>query len=364
MKSNSDKIVWKFKSQFRVEILLIILGIAIRIFMLIYYYVIHSLEPGRSWGDVKYNYQDIRSIFTGEWNWYQLAYPPLMNFFLVFLRVASFEIFELYVFYAFLLELSVCVLFYFVLKRFEIPKKNLAYGLFLINPFVFLSYVFSASNCGYSITDSFFCLLLLLGLYFYPREDKSLFYFFMGLSMCAKWYTLPVAVYFFLKFSYNKDWIETKKVIIFIGIPILAFLILPIFYLPNYLDLYDHWFTLSQTFDITIPLYIKIIPISALFVIYLIFRLRKADLLEITFFSIALMFSFEVFAKAYVRYLTPLVFYGHLRTNEQIFIVDIGYKNNRMNFNIGNHMLTYFLSILACIAAILIILFLFNNPLF
>ena len=136
------------------------------------------------------------------------------------------------------------------------------------------------------------------------------------------------------------------------------------FYLPNYLDLYDHWLTGPHPESRQIPLYIKIIPFCILFVIYLILRLRKADSLEITFFSILLMFSFMAFAKVYMRYITPLVYYGHLKTNDEILIIDLDLKVSRLHFKVGNIFLTYALSILACLIAIVIIIFLFNHPLF
>ena len=113
-----------FVSSHKKELLLIITGIGLRIGMLIYYYVIHALIPTRLWGDVAYNYSDIDSIFTGEWDWEVLAYPPLTNFFLVFLKIMAFGIFEIYVFYAFFLEFIVAILFYFVLKQFGFLSQN------------------------------------------------------------------------------------------------------------------------------------------------------------------------------------------------------------------------------------------------
>ncbi len=249
-------------------------------------------------------------------------------------------------------------MFYFVLRKYKAPNRNLVLGLFLINPFVFLNNVFSPTNCGYHLTDSFFYLFLLISLYFYPNEDKSWFYLFSGLAMCAKWFTLPAAIYFFIKFLYQKNWNEIKKIILFIGTPILIFLISPILYFPNYLNLYLMWLSESNaTGGTQIPLIIKILIFSLIFTGFLIIRLKKADLLEIIFFSIILMFSIMFWARPYVRYLTPLIFYGHLKIKGDILIIDFNIKTTRIYFKVGNNLLTFTMSILGCIAAIIIIIF-------
>lgn len=352
---------WKFINYKQIGILFIILGISIRIFMLIYYYIVH-VDPMVAWGDIMVNYHTTDSMFTGEWIWdiTELEYPPLTLYLLVFFKFISFNIFELFVFYAFLLELLVSLSFYFILKKFEIKNIKFVLGLFLINPFIFLNNVFSPLNCGYHITDSFFYIFLILSLYYYPKEDKSLFFLFSGLTMSTKWFTLPAAAYFFIKFLYEKDWKEMKKFLIYIGIPLVIFLISPILYLPNYLDLYIGWLSSSEpTVLYNPPIYIKIILFAAIFLVYLIFRIRKADLLELTFFSIIVMFSIMFWRRTYIRYLTPLILYGHLKTNNNIFTIDINLKFTRVYFKVGNHLLTYALSILGCIGSILIILFIF-----
>lgn len=365
MNEKNVKEYWTFNSKFWMELFLIIFGIIIRIFMLIFYYYVNSNPniPWGGWGDVNANYHDVDTIFTGEWIWNRgdLPYPPLSVYFLLFLRFISFEIFELYVFYAFLLEFFVAISFYFVLKRFSIPKRNLVFGLFLVNPLFFLSYVFSASNCGYHITDSFFLLFLMISLYFYPNDDKSLFYFFLGLAMCAKWYTLPVAPYFVAKFLLEKDWSELKKVFIFIGVPIIIFLISPIFYLPSYLDLYKNWLSIPDSSSGDIFLFsIKLIPFFTAFTLYLVLRLKEADNIEITFFSIILMNLIMLWSNLFIRYLTPLILYGHLKTKNNIIKINLNLKFTQVKFRIGNLLLTFIFSIFGCIAAILIILFIFQ----
>ncbi|MFX0145739.1 MAG: hypothetical protein ACFE9C_16870, partial [Candidatus Hodarchaeota archaeon] len=59
-------------------ILLIIIGILIRIFMLIYYYYTHAINPSLGWGDVGLNFN--LSIY----------YPPLTTVILDSFRLISF----------------------------------------------------------------------------------------------------------------------------------------------------------------------------------------------------------------------------------------------------------------------------------
>ncbi len=178
--------------------------------------------------------------------------------------------------------------------------------------------------------------------------------------MCAKWFTLPASPFFFIKFLFEKDWKEIKKFLVFLCIPIFVFLISPILYLPNYLDLYTGWLSGStlSTFE-EVPLLIKLGFFGVVFLSYLIIRLRKADLLEITFASIIVMFSILFWKRPYVRYLTPLVLYGHLKTNENIFKIDIDIKIIHAKFKVGNHLFTYGFSILGCIVAMAVIIFVF-----
>ena len=179
--------------------------------------------------------------------------------------------------------------------------------------------------------------------------------------MSVKWFTLPAAVYFFFKFLFDRNWEEMKKIIIYVGIPIFIFLISPIFYLPNYLDLYIGWLASPDYASIyNPPLIFKLLLFGAVFIGILIFRIKKADLLELTFLSIIVMFSILFWRRTYVRYLTPLILYGHLKTRESIFTIDIDFKIARVHFQTGNHLLTYFLSILGCVASIAIILFVWN----
>ncbi|UCC19262.1 MAG: hypothetical protein JSV62_14340 [Promethearchaeota archaeon] len=361
MNNNKNETLWKIRNTRMLGLLLIIIGISIRIFMLIYYYIVH-LDPSVSWGDLRINFNTTNTMFTGEWIWAptKLEYPPLTLYLLVFFKFISFGSLELFAFYAFLLELLVSLSFYFVLKKFNVPNIILVLGVFLVNPFIFLNNVFSPLNCGYHITDSFFYIFLILSLFYYLDENKSKFYLFSGLTMCTKWFTLPAAPYFFIKFLLEKDWKEMKKFIIFLGVPILIFLVSPLLYLPNYIDLYTGWLSGSNIpiFN-EISIFVKLGLFLAIFLGYLIIRIKKADFLEITFFSIVVMFSIMFWRRLYVRYLTPLVLYGHLKTNENIFTIDIDFKIIHVNFRVGNNLITYGFSILGCLAAIAIIIFIF-----
>jgi hypothetical protein len=347
---------------------LILAGFSIRIFMLIFYYIVH-LDPSFNWGgwgDVSDNYVDVRTIFSGKWVWGadDIAYPPLTAFFLLFLNLASFNFFYIYVFYAFILEIIVSLLFYLVLKKFEIKNRNLVYGIYLLNPFYFLQYIFSPYNCGYHITDSFFCIFLLLALFYYPEENKSRFYFFMGLTMCAKWFTLPFFPLIILKYLMVKNWGELRKIFIYIGTPVLVFLILPVLFLPNYINLYTDWMFNTQTNDIAYALILNVaifafLPTAILFIFLLpviLSKLEKGDMLIIVFISIILMSVLIFFVNVFVRYLVPLIFYGHLKTKEEIFIIDL--KKINIKFKVGNHLLTYLLSIFGCFIALLLVIFL------
>jgi hypothetical protein len=85
-------------------IILVIIGIAIRVFMLLFYYYTHSLDPGKSWGDVGYNYNNYTSPI----------YPALTVMLLTFFRFISFGIIEVFAFWGFFLDILTVLIF---LKR-------------------------------------------------------------------------------------------------------------------------------------------------------------------------------------------------------------------------------------------------------
>lgn len=319
-------------------------GIAIRIFMLIYYYYIHAIDPSRGWGDVELNFIPL------------YVYPPLSMILLEIFIVLSFGSVEVFAFWAFFFDMLITLMFYFVIKSFKIPKKEYVFGLFLINPFLFLNNVFSLDNCGYHITDSFFFIFLFLSLIFYPRKEikyRYLFYFFLSLSIITKWYPLPAVAFFFLKYLIEKDWREMKIFLISV-VPILfSFLILPFLFWENYINIYLYWENTGVGFA---PIYIKIIPIAIISIFFLIFRLKKADPIEITFVSIVAMVSFMFFSVPFIRYFQPLIFYGILKTKE-FFTISLDLKFIKRKIIFDNNLLVFYLSIAACGLAYLMIIF-------
>lgn len=326
-------------------LIFIIGGILIRMFMLVFYYYTHLIDPSKSWGDVGIN-------FMGGYH-----YPPFTIALLGVFRIISFGMVEIFAFWAFLLEIITIILFYFVLKNFNISNLKYVYGLFLINPFFFLNNVFSLENCGYHITDSFFFIFLFLALYFYPREEKwsrYLFYTFLAISAVAKFYTLPIIGFFFLKFLIERDWEEMKMFLICTVPIVFLFLISPIFYLENYFYVYILW---NEFGEDVIPLYIRLIIIAIMSLSYIFFRLKKAGIIEITFFSILVMAVLLFFSKPFIRYFQPLLIYGILTPYVFFtFTLNLGFIKRKIVFD--NHLLVFYSSFILVGAAYLIIVFL------
>ena len=326
-------------------VILIAIGFLIRIFMLIYYYYTHEINPSRSWGDVGINF--------GE----KVHYPPLTMIFLDIFKFLSFGVIEIFAFWSFIFEIAVVLLFYFVLKSFKIHNMNYVYGLFLINPFLFLNNVFSFDNCGYHITDSFFFMFLFLALAYYPKDTKTskyMFYILIALSAAAKIYTLPIVALFFVKFLIEKNWDEMKKFLICTVPIILIFLVSPVFYIENYVRLYFLW---NEVGEVTLPLFIRIIPALAISGVFLVWRLRKADLIETTFVSILIVASFMFFTNPYVRYFQPILIFGILTIkNFFTFNLNLGFIKREIKFD--NNLLVFYSSFLLVAGAYLIVIFL------
>jgi len=326
-------------------VILIAIGFLIRIFMLLYYYYTHGINPSKSWGDVGIN-------FSGS-----VHYPPLTMVLLSFFELLSFGVVEVFAFWSFLFEIAVVLLFYYVIKNFKIPHIKYVYGLFLINPFLFLNNVFSFDNCGYHITDSFFFIFLFLALLYYPKDtkvSKYMFYIFIALSAAAKIYTLPFIGLFFVKFIIEKDWDEMKKFLLCTVPIILIFLVSPIFYIENYIRLYFLW---NEIGEVTLPLFIRIIPALTITGVFLIFRLKKADLVEITFASITITAMFIFFSLPYLRYFQPILIFGILTTKNFVtFNLNLGFIKREIKFD--NNLLVFYSSFLLVAGAYLIIVFL------
>jgi hypothetical protein len=326
-------------------IILIITGIIVRFFMLFYYYYTHAVDPSKGWGDVAIN-------FNGSY-----YYPPLTMYLLYIFRVISFGMVEIFAFWAFLLEIIAVFLFYYVLKNFKLQNREYIYGLFLINPFLFLNNVFSLGNCGYHITDSFFFIFLFLALLFYSKNDnwsKYLFFIFLALSVVTKMYTLPIVGFFFIKFLIEKDWDNMKKFLICIVPLTLVFLFMPIFFVENYVYLI---FRFNELGEEMLPLYIRLIIIGAISLLYIFLRIKKASIIEITFFSVLVFAILLFFSKPFIRYFQPLLIYGILTPYVFFsFILNLGFIKRKIVFD--NNLLVFYLSIILVGVAYLLIIFL------
>lgn len=329
------------------SLIFIFIGIVIRIFMLFYYYYTHAIDAGKSWGDVGYNYNNYTSPI----------YPPLTVMFMYIFQFLSFGSIEIFAFWAFLLDLLTALMFYFVIKGFNIPKRNYAFGLFLINPFFFLNNSFSWVTCGYHITDAIFFFFLFMSFIYYTKKDnrsKWLFNIFLSLSISAKIYTLPVLGFFFLKFIIEKDWKELKVFLISNIIVLGGFFILPIFFGQNIIITYLIW---NSRGEALLPLYIRILPALIITILYIIFRLKKADLFEVVILSIVVTASFMFFSNPFIRYFQPLLFYGILKVKDFFsFKINLGFLI-KGRISVDNHIITFVLSILAVFLAFLLIVF-------
>ncbi|MBD3195011.1 MAG: hypothetical protein GF317_08160 [Candidatus Lokiarchaeota archaeon] len=333
----------KSQSSFRnlFPVILILIGIILRVLMLFYFYAIHIFDPGRSWND-------LGAYFTKN-----LTSPPLTIGFLEIFRFLSFGSIYLFAFWGFFWDLMICILFYFVLKSFKIKNIKYAYGLFLINPFYFLKNVFSIDTCGYHITDAFFLFLLLLALYFYPKTDNIslyLFYLFLGLSICSKYYTLPAVAFLFFKFLLEKNWKELKILMSTTVLTIIIFIIIPLFITDWFFDVLFKW---SST-GLDIPLPIKLIPLGIAAVLYLILRIKKARPFEIIFFSVFITGLYMIFSYPYLRWFQSILFYGIL-TESVIYFFNIKIGKLNKTITINNHNMTFLLSIVGVIGSFILI---------
>jgi len=202
--------------------------------------------------------------------------------------------------------------------------------------------------CGYHITDSFFFFFFFLALIYYSRKEtyeKYLFYIFLGLSICVKYYTLPVIILFILKYLYEKDW---KELIISTGIIIpllIIFIIIPFFYLDWYREELLGW----SDYGSYLPLYIRLIPIMSIIILFTLFRLRKCDQFEMLIVSMIAMGSFLFFSFNYLRWFQSIIFYGILKEKEFLkFNLNLGFIKREIKVN--NHLLTFYLSFIGVLS--------------
>jgi len=326
-------------------LLLIVFGVIIRIGILLYYYYTHAIDPGRSWGD-------LGSYFESN-----LTSTPLTVVFLEIFRFLSFGSIEIFAFWGFFGDLLTVLMFYLVLKNFKIKNINYAFGLFMVNPFFFLNNAFSLENCGYHITDAYFFFFFFLALIYFPKKEayaKYWFYIFLGLSMCTKYYTLPAVGFLFLKYLIERNWKEMKVFIISIAPLLIALLIIPLFITDWFLESLVSW----SSYGSNLPLFIRIIPLTILALLFILFRLRDADQFEISIFSTIATASFMVFSFIYLRWFQVILFYGILKEKEFFsFNLNLGFVKREIK--VDNHILTFYLSFVAVFISFLLIAFIY-----
>ncbi|TFG01887.1 MAG: hypothetical protein EU540_02665 [Promethearchaeota archaeon] len=326
-------------------LIFIFLGITARVFILFFYYYIHMLNPYISWGDVYRNYH------------YESTehYPLVSQIFIEIFVFLSFGRFGVFVFWAFFWELVTSLMFYFVIKSFNIKNKGYTFGFFLINPLLFFINIFSLEGCGYHITESFFLFFLFLALIYYPRKERYaryLFYIFLGLSMCIKYYTIPAIGFLFIKFLYEKNWKELKIMAILI-VPLLIVLIfLPLFYLPYHYIALVIWNYRGSY----VPRFIRALPFLCIFILFILFRLEKSDIFEILVISMVAFGTYLFFSWPFLRWFQSIIFYGILKEREFFrFKLNLGFIKREKIVN--NHLLTFCLSFIGVFYSILIIIF-------
>ena len=135
------------------------------------------------------------------------------------------------------------------------------------------------------------------------------------------------------------------------------FLIVPIFFGENFLLTFLFWNTRGESF---IPFYIRLIPVSILIILFLIFRFKKADLFELIIFSIAVTASVMFFSNPFVRYFQPLIFYGILIKYREYFSFKLNLGIIKGKITVDNHLITFILSIFAVALAYLVIILIFD----
>ena len=107
-----------------------------------------------------------------------------------------------------------------------------------------------------------------------------------------------------------------------------------------------------------IPLYISIIPALIILILFCIFRLKKSDQFEMIIVSIIAMGIFLFFTFPYLRWFQVLIFYGILKKRE-FFTLKLNQREDKRDFVIDNHLLTFMISILAVFGSFLFVLFVY-----
>jgi hypothetical protein len=231
---------------------------------------------------------------------------------------------------------------------------NYAYGLYLLNPFFFVTMIFGLGKCGYQMTDYFFFFFLFLAFYFYPKEkkrDQYLFYIFLGLSMCAKYYTLPVLGFFLLKFIIDNDWEELKRCFLSIFPLILVLLIIPFFTLEWFNSQLAGWYHTGPD----VPFLIRIIPSVIIALLFIIFRLKKTNNLEMIIVAIMGTAAFMFFSYPFVEWFLSIIFYG-LLTQKELFSFEVNLGFIKRKVEVNNSVATFYLSFIGVLLTVIVII--------
>ena len=175
--------------------------------------------------------------------------------------------------------------------------------------------------------------------------------------MCTKYYTLPAVAFFFLKYLYEKNWSEMKVFLISVVPFLTIFLILPMFLTDWFINVLISWTLIGS--GAVFPIYIKVIPPLIITVLFIGLRLRKSDPIEISILSTVVTGSFMVFSYAYLRWFQSLIFYGILKEKE-FFTLNLNLGITKRKIKVDNHLITFYLSIIAVFFAYLLILFVYT----
>jgi hypothetical protein len=357
---NLDPLYQRLKSWLLTHFLILCLvGFAIRFLFIIYYYFEgFGLVEGFYYGDVEYNWEDVEDLTSGQYQ----SYPPLALLLLIVFKFLSFGNLKIFMIWAGLLEIGLVLAVWAGMKDLLITKNDpstyepvrWALLLLLFNPFWFLHNIFSVSNCGYHYTDYFFLYAFLGAIIFYQQKKENLAFICLGLSAAIKWFTLPAIGFYPLLLLLNKDYRRFWRFIVIEGFILLAFLVLPLFIIPNYLELYLFYLQGggNPIFE-WVPFYIKLIPILCLSIYFLAFRLKKSDFLAISAWAMLIMFSFMLFARFYLRYLLGWILLGHL----MVAAKDWAFEIKLLGVKLNQHEFTFLLSVIGTLLTILLLFF-------
>ncbi len=331
--------------------LVIILAFIFRIATLGYYvYRGISLEPAQAeifWADINLNLNEglnaaIRIVQGQDPYAFDHDFPapfPLLGIILLAGAVTLFPTHLSLAIFTGVLEIAISLMVYFALKAWNVKNPKYLWVLFLFNPFWIVKEFWSFSSCGYHISDLFFTFFLIAAMWAYPQKiggkengGKRLSYVFLGLSVGAKLFTLPVIGLIFLK-DFIMPYIQKSELseIPTRNAPILAiqekldpdfktriidfvFLIIPAFFsfflafliYPGFFE----WVFFRSTdvvgAPINVPLIYRLIAPVIIFLIALP-KIRSMSFPKLVIIGCCITISFTFWNNFYLRYFAPLI---------------------------------------------------------